>query len=69
MEEYLDMMHTEQIHGYLHQAHIIDVGKPESICKLVVIIYFKFKLLLILYFLIVVLFFLIRGNLTFLAKN
>jgi NDP-sugar pyrophosphorylase family protein len=33
MEEYLDMMHTEQIHGYLHQAHIIDVGKPESIEK------------------------------------
>ncbi|MGV8915116.1 MAG: nucleotidyltransferase family protein [Kaistella sp.] len=31
MEEYLDLMHTEEIHGYEHQAHIIDVGRPESV--------------------------------------
>ena len=31
MEEYLDMMHTEKIHGYEHQANLIDVGKPESV--------------------------------------
>jgi NDP-sugar pyrophosphorylase family protein len=31
MEEYLDMMLTERIHGYLHHANLIDVGKPESI--------------------------------------
>ena len=33
MEEYLDMMHTEKIHGFLHQAHLIDVGKPEAIAQ------------------------------------
>lgn len=31
MEEYLDLMHTEEIHGYEHTANLIDVGKPESI--------------------------------------
>ena len=31
MEEYLDLMLTEHIHGYLHQAHLIDVGKPEAV--------------------------------------
>lgn len=33
MEEYLDLMQTEQIHGFLHSAHLIDVGKPESIAE------------------------------------
>ncbi|WP_027377019.1 nucleotidyltransferase family protein [Kaistella palustris] len=31
MEQYLDLMHTEEIHGYEHQANLIDVGKPESV--------------------------------------
>ena len=31
MEEYLDLMHTEEVHGFEHQAHIIDVGRPESV--------------------------------------
>ena len=31
MEEYLDLMHTEKIHGYKHNAHLVDVGKPGSI--------------------------------------
>ncbi|KMQ72086.1 nucleotidyltransferase family protein [Chryseobacterium koreense] len=31
MEEYLDLMGTETIHGYEHSANLIDVGKPESI--------------------------------------
>ena len=31
MEEYLDLMLSESIHGYLHDAHLIDVGKPEAI--------------------------------------
>lgn len=31
MEEYLDLMHIEEIHGFEHQAHIIDVGRPESV--------------------------------------
>ncbi len=33
MEEYLDLMHTETIHGYEHQAKLIDVGKPESVLE------------------------------------
>lgn len=33
MEEYLDLMHTEQIHGYEHQARIVDVGRPESVLE------------------------------------
>ncbi|MCT4330396.1 NTP transferase domain-containing protein [Elizabethkingia anophelis] len=31
MEEYLDFMMTERINGYLHDAYLVDVGKPESI--------------------------------------
>ncbi|WP_346983823.1 nucleotidyltransferase family protein [Chryseobacterium sp. POE27] len=31
MEEYLDLMHTEKIHGYVHDSILIDVGRPESI--------------------------------------
>ncbi|MDQ1098479.1 MULTISPECIES: nucleotidyltransferase family protein [Chryseobacterium] len=31
MEEYLDLMHTEHIHGFLHDSILVDVGKPESI--------------------------------------
>lgn len=31
MEEYLDLMHTEAIHGYQHDANLIDVGRAESI--------------------------------------
>lgn len=33
MEEYLDLMQTEQIHGFLHNSKLIDVGKPESIAE------------------------------------
>ncbi|MEN2436451.1 sugar phosphate nucleotidyltransferase [Weeksellaceae bacterium A-14] len=33
MEEYLDLMQTEMIHGYLHNARIIDVGKPGSVAE------------------------------------
>ncbi|MBU4539313.1 MAG: nucleotidyltransferase family protein [Weeksellaceae bacterium] len=33
MEEYLDLMHTEQIHGYEHQGILIDVGRPESVLE------------------------------------
>ena len=33
MEEYLDLMQTEIIHGYQHHAKIIDVGKPGSITE------------------------------------
>lgn len=33
MEEYLDLMLSESIHGFLHNAHLIDVGKPESIIE------------------------------------
>ncbi|WP_407482230.1 NDP-sugar synthase [Elizabethkingia meningoseptica] len=31
MEEYLDFMMSERINGYLHNAYLVDVGKPESI--------------------------------------
>lgn len=31
MEEYLDMMKTETIEGFFHNANLIDVGKPEAI--------------------------------------
>ena len=31
MEEYLDLMQTEKIHGFVHESILIDVGKPESI--------------------------------------
>jgi NDP-sugar pyrophosphorylase family protein len=33
MDEYLDLMSTEKIHGYQHSAVLIDVGKPESVLK------------------------------------
>lgn len=33
MEEYLDLMQTEHIHGYEHQARIVDVGRPESVLE------------------------------------
>lgn len=33
MEEYLDLMHSEKIHGYEHTANLIDVGKPEAIME------------------------------------
>lgn len=33
MEEYLDMMHTEKIHGFEHQSLLIDVGRPESVIE------------------------------------
>lgn len=33
MEEYLDLMLTERIHGYEHTAQLIDVGRPESIIE------------------------------------
>jgi NDP-sugar pyrophosphorylase family protein len=31
MEEYLDLMLSERIHGFHHNANLIDVGKPEAI--------------------------------------
>lgn len=33
MEEYLDLMQTEQIHGFLHDRILIDVGRPESVIE------------------------------------
>ncbi len=33
MEEYLDLMQTEHIRGFLHQSILIDVGRPESILE------------------------------------
>lgn len=33
MEEYLDLMHTEQIHGFVHNSILIDVGRPESVTE------------------------------------
>lgn len=33
MEEYLDLMHTEKIHGFEHHAKLIDVGRPESVLE------------------------------------
>lgn len=33
MEEYLDLMQTEQIHGFVHNSILIDVGRPESIIE------------------------------------
>ncbi len=33
MEEYLDLMLVERIHGYRHNANLIDVGRPESIIE------------------------------------
>lgn len=33
MEEYLDLMLSENIHGFLHSAHLVDVGRPESVLE------------------------------------
>jgi len=33
MDEYLDMMRTENIRGYQHKATLVDVGKPESVIE------------------------------------
>lgn len=33
MEEYLDLMKMEKIHGYEHSAQLIDVGRPESVLE------------------------------------
>lgn len=33
MEEYLDMMQTEEIHGFLHDSRLVDVGRPESVIE------------------------------------
>jgi len=33
MEEYLDMMHTEKIHGFEHHSVLVDVGRPESVLE------------------------------------
>lgn len=33
MEEYLDLMLTEKIHGYEHDARLVDVGRPESVLE------------------------------------
>ncbi|CAA7386790.1 sugar phosphate nucleotidyltransferase [Chryseobacterium fistulae] len=33
MEEYLDLMQTEYIHGFLHDSILIDVGRPESVIE------------------------------------
>lgn len=33
MEEYLDLMQTEQIHGFVHDSILIDVGRPESVTE------------------------------------
>ncbi len=31
MEEYLDLMRTEEIYGFEHTANLVDVGKPEAV--------------------------------------
>lgn len=33
IDEYLDLMNSENILGYTHQANLVDVGKPESIAE------------------------------------
>ncbi|CAA7197022.1 nucleotidyltransferase family protein [Chryseobacterium potabilaquae] len=33
MEEYLDLMQTEYIHGFLHDSILVDVGRPESVIE------------------------------------
>lgn len=33
MEEYLDLMQTEHIRGFLHQSILIDVGRPQSVLE------------------------------------
>lgn len=33
MEEYLDLMQTEKIHGFKHESILVDVGRPESVLE------------------------------------
>ncbi|KFE98636.1 nucleotidyltransferase [Chryseobacterium formosense] len=33
MEEYLDLMQTEKIHGFVHESILVDVGRPESVIE------------------------------------
>lgn len=33
MEEYLDLMQTEKIHGFVHDSILIDVGRPQSVIE------------------------------------
>ena len=33
MEEYLDLMQTEKIHGFVHDSILVDVGRPESVIE------------------------------------
>ncbi|MFL9834732.1 nucleotidyltransferase family protein [Chryseobacterium terrae] len=33
MEEYLDLMQTEKIHGFVHDSILVDVGRPESVME------------------------------------
>ncbi|MFY1045327.1 nucleotidyltransferase family protein [Chryseobacterium sp. GP-SGM7] len=33
MEEYLDLMQTEKIHGFVHDCILVDVGRPESVIE------------------------------------
>lgn len=33
MEEFMDMMRTENIRGYQHKANLVDVGRPESVTE------------------------------------
>ena len=33
MEEYLDLMLTESIHGYKHNSYLVDVGRPDSVLE------------------------------------
>jgi len=33
MEEYLDLMLTEHIHGFVHESILVDVGRPESVTE------------------------------------
>ena len=33
MEEYLDLMKTERIHGFKHKSILVDVGRPESVLE------------------------------------
>lgn len=33
MEEYLDLMQTEHIHGFVHDSILVDVGRPESVIE------------------------------------
>ena len=33
MEEYLDLMLTEKIHGFIHNSILVDVGRPSSVIE------------------------------------